>query len=59
MINIGHFDEDRWQLFHVDEDRSEALDLAAKHPDKVQGTHAAVAGGSEEEQRVAAKRLSA
>jgi hypothetical protein len=31
----GHFDEDRWQLFHTDEDRSEAVDLAEEHPDKV------------------------
>jgi len=35
MINVGHFDDDRWQLFHVDEDRAEAVDLAAQHPDKV------------------------
>jgi arylsulfatase A-like enzyme len=31
----GHFDRDRWQLFHVDEDRAEANDLADKHPEKV------------------------
>jgi arylsulfatase A-like enzyme len=35
-IGLGHFDQDRWQLFHVDEDRSEAVDLAEQHPDKVQ-----------------------
>jgi arylsulfatase len=35
MIDKGGFDKDRWQLFHVDEDRSEAHDLAAKHPEKV------------------------
>jgi arylsulfatase len=34
-INLGNFDQDRWQLFHVDEDRSEAVDLADQHPDKV------------------------
>jgi len=34
-INLGHFDQDRWQLFHTDEDRSEAHDLAAEHPDKL------------------------
>ena len=33
--NLGHFDEDRWQLFHTDEDRSEALDLAEQYPLKV------------------------
>ncbi len=35
-VNIGHFDQDRWQLFHTDEDRSEAHDLADQHPEKVQ-----------------------
>jgi arylsulfatase len=32
---IGHFDDDRWQLFHTDADRSEAHDLAAEQPEKV------------------------
>jgi hypothetical protein len=32
---MSHFDEDRWQLFHTDEDRSEAHDLADQHPEKV------------------------
>ena len=32
---LGHFDRDRWQLFHTDVDRSEAHDLAEQHPDKV------------------------
>lgn len=31
----GHFDQDRWQLFHTDEDRSEAKDLAEQYPDKL------------------------
>ena len=31
----GHFDQDRWQLFHTDVDRAEAHDLAEQHPDKV------------------------
>ena len=35
MIDTGEFDEDRWQLFHTDVDRSEAHDLAAEHPEKV------------------------
>jgi arylsulfatase A-like enzyme len=35
MINKGDFDDDRWQLFHTDVDRSEAHDLAAEHPEKV------------------------
>ena len=29
---IGHFDEDRWQLFHTDDDRAEAHDLADRAP---------------------------
>jgi len=31
----GNFDKDVWQLFNVEEDRSEARDLAAKHPEKL------------------------
>jgi len=34
--NIGHFEQDQWQLFHSDVDRSESRDLAAEHPEKVQ-----------------------
>ncbi len=36
FIGTGGFDKDRWQLFHTDEDRSEAHDLADRHPDKVE-----------------------
>jgi arylsulfatase A-like enzyme len=32
----GHFDDDRWELYHVDEDRSESKDLAKVHPEKLQ-----------------------
>ncbi|SDK91956.1 arylsulfatase [Nocardioides sp. YR527] len=32
----GHFDQDRWELYHVDEDRSESKNLADQHPEKVQ-----------------------
>jgi hypothetical protein len=35
-LNLGKFDQDRWQLFHTDEDRSEARDLAEQHPDKLE-----------------------
>jgi arylsulfatase len=34
-LNLGKFDKDRWQLFHTDEDRSEAHDLAEEHPEKL------------------------
>lgn len=35
QAGLGKFDQDRWELYHVDEDRSEANDLAAQHPEKV------------------------
>ncbi|MFI2486066.1 arylsulfatase [Promicromonospora kroppenstedtii] len=31
----GRFDQDAWELYHVDEDRAEAHDLAAEHPEKL------------------------
>ena len=31
----GHFDDDRWELFHIDADRSQCHDLAAEHPEKL------------------------
>jgi arylsulfatase len=34
-INLGKFDQDRWQLFHTDVDRSEAHDVADEHPELV------------------------
>lgn len=33
--NKGHFDTDTWELYHVDEDRSESTNLADQHPDKL------------------------
>ena len=35
-IGLGNFDNDRWQLFHTDEDRAEAHDVAEENPEKVQ-----------------------
>jgi hypothetical protein len=35
MIGKGNFENDTWQLFHTDTDRSETHDLADQHPDKV------------------------
>ncbi len=35
-IGLGNFENDRWQLFHIDEDRAEARDLADENPEKVQ-----------------------
>jgi arylsulfatase len=34
--SLGNFENDRWQLFHTDEDRSEAHDLAEQHPEKLE-----------------------
>jgi arylsulfatase A-like enzyme len=36
LTGKGHFDEDRWELYHVDEDRSESIDLADKYPEKLE-----------------------
>lgn len=32
----GNFDQDSWELYHVEEDRSESNDLAAEYPEKLQ-----------------------
>ncbi|MFB4349276.1 sulfatase-like hydrolase/transferase [Microbacterium sp. CR_7] len=32
----GHFDDDRWELFHLPEDRNQLHDLAAENPDKLE-----------------------
>ena len=32
----GHFDQDQWELYHVDADRSESKDLAKEYPEKVE-----------------------
>lgn len=31
----GHFDEDEWELYHVDKDRSESKNLAKDNPEKL------------------------
>ncbi|HEU4362512.1 MAG TPA: arylsulfatase [Mycobacterium sp.] len=31
----SHFDDDRWELYHIERDRSQCHDLAAEHPDKL------------------------
>ena len=31
----SHFDDDTWELYHTEADRSELHDLAAEHPDKL------------------------
>ena len=32
----SHFDTDRWELFHIEADRSQCHDLAAEQPDKLE-----------------------
>jgi arylsulfatase len=32
----GRFDDDEWELYHLDEDRSQTRNLAAEHPDKME-----------------------
>lgn len=32
----GHFDQDHWELYHVDVDRAESKDLAKENPEKLQ-----------------------
>jgi arylsulfatase len=32
----GHFEEDRWELFNIQEDRAQLNDLAAKFPEKLE-----------------------
>jgi arylsulfatase A-like enzyme len=32
---LGNFDRDQWELYHVEEDRAEAKDLAAEQPERV------------------------
>ncbi|PRC48921.1 arylsulfatase, partial [Mycobacterium sp. ITM-2017-0098] len=32
----SHFDDDRWELFHIESDRSQCHDLAAENPEKLE-----------------------
>lgn len=36
MPGLGNFEADEWELYHVDVDRSEAHDLAAEYPEKLE-----------------------
>ena len=36
VSGMSNFENDRWQLFHTDEDRSEAHDVADQHLDKLE-----------------------
>jgi arylsulfatase A-like enzyme len=36
LTSKGNFDKDPWQLYHIDEDRSESKDLAKENPEKLE-----------------------
>ncbi len=36
LAGWGNFPKDRWELFHLDEDRTQVHDLAKEHPDKLE-----------------------
>jgi arylsulfatase len=36
LSGAGHFDQDQWALYHVDEDRSESKDVSKENPDRLQ-----------------------
>jgi arylsulfatase len=36
IANWSNFDKDKWELYHVDEDRSEVNDLSEQHPEKLE-----------------------
>lgn len=48
LTGKGHFDQDQWELYNVDADRSESTNLARQHPDKLQ---ALIRGWFEEAER--------
>jgi arylsulfatase A-like enzyme len=35
ISGVGNFDKDQWELYHVNEDRSESKNLASQHPEKL------------------------
>jgi arylsulfatase A-like enzyme len=36
LTNKGNFDQDKWELYHTDVDRSESKDLAKENPEKLE-----------------------
>jgi arylsulfatase len=47
LLGKGHYMDDQWELYHIEEDRSERYDVAAQYPDKLKelvATWFAVAG---------------
>ena len=56
LTQTGHFDEDKWELYNVDVDRSESKDLAEKYPEKLKDIDQDLVRGSRQEPRAAARR---
>ena len=56
MAGTAGFENDRWQLFHTDEDRAEAHDLADEHPEKVEELKALWFRGGRGERRPPVER---
>lgn len=36
LTGKGHFDQDKWELYHTDVDRAESRDLASEYPEKLE-----------------------
>ena len=56
LTGKGHFDQDDWELYHVDEDRSESKDLAKRASREAQGADQGLVRGGGQEPRAAARR---
>ena len=52
----SHFNDDEWELYHTDVDRSELHDLAKENPDKLRELAEPVVRGGRQERRVPARR---
>ena len=52
----SHFDKDRWELFHIESDRSQCHDLAAENPDKLEELKELWFSEAAQVQRPAARR---
>ena len=52
----GHFNDDEWELYHTDVDRSELHNLAAEHPDKAPRAGEPLVRRGRRERRVPARR---
>ena len=54
LAGKGQFDQDQWELYHVDVDRSESKDLAKEQPEKLE---ALIKAGSKKQTRTWCCRL--